>query len=240
MIDDILTVMWKERKGLFRFRGSRTRFLLTLLMPVLMAFQGPLSDGPDWVEQEGSVIFAAIIPVIVVLITVPESFAGERERHTLGTLLASRLPDRAILFGKLAVSLAFAWGVTLIVLLLGLVIVNVAHGDGELLFFTPTIALADLAVSFLLATLCAGAGVLISLRSATVQEAAQTLAAVFFMPPMLLTMALLLFRDQVRDIVGSLSGEQILLVIVVLLAAADLAVFAAAMARFQRSRLYLD
>ena len=30
MLDDVLTVIWKERKGLFRYRGSRTRFLLVL------------------------------------------------------------------------------------------------------------------------------------------------------------------------------------------------------------------
>ena len=100
MLDDILTVMWKERKGLFRFRGSRSRFLLTLLSPVFFAIFQPLRDGAAWVEQEQSVVLSAMVSVLLVAITVPDSFAGERERHTLGTLLASRLPDRAILFGK--------------------------------------------------------------------------------------------------------------------------------------------
>ena len=48
MWDDILTVMWKERKGLFRFRGSRGRFLLTLMTPVLLAAVMPLQIGRDW------------------------------------------------------------------------------------------------------------------------------------------------------------------------------------------------
>jgi len=240
MIDDIFTVIWKERKGMFRFRGSRTRFLMVLLGPLLMAVVFPLQAGPEWVEDLDSVLIAVFVPIILVSITIPDSFAGERERHTLGTLLASRLPDRAILFGKVAVSVAFSWGVTLGTLLVGLVTVNVAHWEGRLLLLTPTIALADLALSFLLATLATGAGILISLRSKTVQEAQQTLTVVLIFPPMVLGMIMMALQDRVRELVGAFQGEQILLIIIAILAVADVVVFVAAMARFQRSRMYLD
>ena len=158
----------------------------------------------------------------------------------MGTLLVSRLPDRAILFGKVAVSIAFAWGVTLAAILVGLVTVNVAHWEGKLLLLTPTIALADLILSFLLATLATGAGILISLRSKTVQEAMQTLTAVLLLPPMLLGMLMTLLRDRVQEIIGALKGEQILLIVVAILAVIDVVVFVAVMTRFQRSRMYLD
>ncbi|MGB5931973.1 MAG: ABC transporter permease subunit [Anaerolineae bacterium] len=240
MINDILTVMWKERRGMFRYQGSRTRLLMVLVSPLLMAIVFPLQAGPAWVKDLDSVIIAVFAPIILVSITIPDSFAGERERHTLGTLLASCLPDRAILFGKVAVSVAFAWGVTLAAILLGLVIVNVAHWEGKLLLLTPTIALADFGLSFLLGTLAAGAGVLISLRSHTVQEATQTLTAVLLLPPMLLGMFMTLLQDRVREFIGAFKGEQILLIVVAILAVIDVVVFVAAMARFQRSRLYLD
>jgi ABC-2 type transport system permease protein len=240
MIDDILTVMWKESKGMFRYRGSRTRFLMVLMAPVLMAIVFPLQAGPSWVKALDSVFIAVFIPIILVGITIPDSFAGERERHTLGTLLASRLPDRAILFGKVAVSVAFAWGVTLVAIFLGLVTVNVAYWEGNVLLLTPTIALADLALSFLLATLASGAGVLISLRSQTVQEAAQAITAVLFVPPMLLGLLLTLLQDRVRDLTGVLQGEHVLLIIVAILAVIDVVVYVAAMTRFQRSQMYLD
>ena len=240
MIEDIFTVMWKERKGMFRYRGSRTRFLMVLLGPLLMAIAFPLQAGPSWVEALDSVFIAVFIPIILVSITIPDSFAGERERHTLGTLLASRLSDRAILFGKVAVSVAFAWGVTLAAIFLGLVIVNVAHWEGKLLLLTPTIALADFGLSFLLATLAAGAGVLISLRSKTVQEAQQILTVVLIFPPMVLGMFMMLLQDRIREIMGAIQGEQILLIVVIILAVIDVVVFVAAITRFQRSRMYLD
>jgi hypothetical protein len=117
MLGDIWTVMWKERKGLLRIRGSRTRALLTLLVPVLMiAMVAPLQLGREWVDGAWSLVGAFLIPMILIGITIPESFAGERERHTLETLLASRLPDRAILFGKVGLAVAYGWIMTLLAL----------------------------------------------------------------------------------------------------------------------------
>ncbi|MEJ2732675.1 MAG: ABC transporter permease [Anaerolineae bacterium] len=242
-MDDILTIMWKERKSMFRYQGSRSRYLLVLLSPILLATVFPWQWGPDWVEEIPSVILSVVVAVILVGITIPESFAGERERHTLNTLLASRLSDRAILFGKMGISIVFAWGVTLAVLLLSLVTVNVAHWDGELLLYTPTVVIADLVLSFLMATLFASAGVLISMRSETVQQAAQILMAIFLVPIMLLQVIAMVFRNQLNDLLGDslshLDGTQVLLVVTGVLLLLTAGVLAAAVARFRRSRLFL-
>jgi ABC-2 type transport system permease protein len=243
VLDDILTIMWKERKSMFRYQGSRSRYLLVLLSPILLATVFPWQWGPDWVAEIPSVILSIVVAVILVGITIPESFAGERERHTLNTLLASRLSDRAILFGKMGISIVFAWGVTLAVLLLSLVTVNVAHWDGELLLYTPTVVIADLVLSFLMATLFASAGVLISMRSETVQQAAQILMAIFLVPIMLLQVIAMVFRNQLNDLLGdslsTLDGTQVLLVVTGILLLLATGVLAAAVARFRRSRLFL-
>ena len=243
MLDDIVTIMWKESKSMFRYQGSRSRLLLTLLSPILLATVFPWQWGPDWVAEIPSVILSIVVAVILVGITIPESFAGERERHTLNTLLASRLSDRAILFGKMGISIVFALGVTLAVLLLSLVTVNVAHWDGELLLYTPTIIIADLVLSFLMATLFASAGVLISMRSETVQQAAQILMAIFLVPIMLLQVIAMVFRNQLNELLGDslshLDGTQVLLVVTGILLLLTAGVLAAAVARFRRSRLFL-
>jgi ABC-2 type transport system permease protein len=237
MLGDILTVMWKERKGLADYQGSRLRLLLVLLMPVLFAVVFPLQVGADWVREAPAVILAVIVPAILVAITIPESFAGERERHTLGTLLASRLPDRAILLGKMAVSVAFAWGTTLLVLLFSLLVVNIANWEGQVLFYNAPIGLGSFALSFLVATTMAGAGVLISMRSDTVQQAAQLLMAILLVPAILLQVVLFVFVDQLRGVIASVDGPQLLIGILVALAVIDVVVLAAAVARFRRSWL---
>jgi ABC-2 type transport system permease protein len=167
MIADVLTVMWKESKGLIRYQGSLTKTMLSLLIPVvMMGIYLPLQIGRALVEGPWSLLASVFIPMMLVGMTIPESFAGERERHTLGTLLASRLPDRAILFGKVALSVSYAWVITLILHFVSLVMVNVAHWEGQVLFYTPIMALANVVLSLLLAGLVAYLGVLISLRAA--------------------------------------------------------------------------
>jgi ABC-2 type transport system permease protein len=243
MIEDIQTVMWKESKSVFRYQGSRTRFLLVLLTPVLLAVVLPWQWGAEWVQQVPSVILSILIPVVIVGITVPDSFAGERERHTLGTLLASRLPDRAILIGKLTVSIVFAWVVTVVVLLASLITVNIAHGEGELILYTPIVAFADLSLSFLAAVLFAATGVLISMRAKTVQQAAQVLMSIFLVPAMLLQLVGFVFMTQFRDLIDrivSQDGRQLLAVVLAVLVVLAAGMLIAAVATFRRSRLVLS
>jgi ABC-2 type transport system permease protein len=200
MLADIVTVMWRERKGLLRYQGSRTRAVLSLLIPVVMlGIYLPLQIGRALVEGPWSLLASVFIPMMTVGMTIPESFAGERERHTLGTLLASRLPDRAILFGKVAVAVGCAWGMTLMLLLVSLTMVNIVHWDGQVLLFTPIVALANAAFSLLVASLVAGLGVLISLRASTVQEAQQTLMTATLFPLVLLQMIPVLLLNVVPD-----------------------------------------
>jgi len=237
MLDDILTVAWKERKSQFRVRGSRMRHAMMLASPLLLATVFPITWGPDWLAQVPPLVVAVLTSVILVATMVPESIAGERERHTLETLLASRLPDRAILLGKLLVPLVVGWGLATLANLWSAVVVNIAHWEGQILFFTLPIALGSLALSFLMALLTAGAGVLVSLRAATAQEATQMLIFGILIPPMLLQVIPLLFRDQMKQFLDTVNGPQLLLIVLAVLIVLDVVVLLAAVTRFQRPRL---
>ena len=81
MIGDMLTVIWKERKSLFVSRGSRMRAMVNLFIPVLLvAIYIPWNEGRDWVSSPVA-LSALIVPVLLVGTTVPDAFAGERERR---------------------------------------------------------------------------------------------------------------------------------------------------------------
>ncbi|MAG37306.1 MAG: hypothetical protein CL878_13815 [Dehalococcoidia bacterium] len=195
MLTDIWTVMWKERKERSRqqesLRDEVTNWFAPLLLLGLLAIRPPVEVGPDWVTSPFSLLGSITVPLMWVGMTIADSFAGERERHTLETLLASRLPDRAILFGKLGVPVLDAVGITLVVHLVSLTALNVVHWDGTLMLYTPTIALANLGVSFLLAMLVASLGVFFSLRAATAKQAAQHLMMALLSPLSLLVLLLL-------------------------------------------------
>jgi ABC-2 type transport system permease protein len=248
MMADIRTVMWKEFKGLFYHRGSRRRALLTMFLPILMvAVLVPWQIGIRWLDTPWSFLASFLVPVMLAGMAVPESFAGEKERHTLSTLLSSRLPDRAILFGKMAVAIGYAWVTTLIVLLVGLVTVNAAHWQGEILLYTPMVALGNVAFSLLLSVLVSGLGVLISLRSSTVQGAAQALMFSFFIPlnilgfvPLLLLRAMPGGRQRLQEILDAADFTQIVLIVIGVLVAISAGLLWAVTGRFRRARLMLD
>jgi len=131
MKQDILTVIWKERQGLLYQRGGRARAIWLLFVAVVMiAILLPLQMGEEWFTSAWSVIAALILPLMLVGTAVPESFAGERERHTLPTLLASRLPDCAILFGKMGAPARYTLGLTCVMHLVSRTVVNVAKWNG--------------------------------------------------------------------------------------------------------------
>jgi ABC-2 type transport system permease protein len=240
MIADIMTVVWKESRSLLRVPGSRTRIIITLVTPAVMAVYLPWSVGPDWVNNVIPLLLAIIFPIILVGLTIPDSFAGERERHTLSTLLASRLPDRAILFGKMLTSIIVGWGFGLAMLLLALIVVNIVHWQGHVLFYSPMVAVSSVIVSLLLAVVTAAAGALISLRVAGAQEASQLLMGVILIPFMLLGVGLTIFAGEgLFKAVEAIDPLVALLVFVgvMLLIIAGLMVMV--LSRFKRSRLIL-
>jgi ABC-2 type transport system permease protein len=247
MIEDMLTVMWKEQKGLLRLQGSRTRTLLVLLVVIVMlGVVLPIQMGREYLTGAWSLIAVFLVPLFLVGMVVPESFAGERERHTLETLLASRLPDRAILFGKLVLAVAYGWGAVLLILLVGLVIANVIEWNGQLSFYKPAVVLVDVVLSLLMSGLIASLGILISLRASSVQGAAQALMFGFMIPLFVIQVIPMLFVSVVPN--GEAIVKQVLstdirwvgLGLAGILAVSDIALLLAAMARFQRARLSLD
>jgi ABC-2 type transport system permease protein len=194
----------------------------------------------EWTETYWPLIMAFMVPTIIAGLTVPDSFAGEKERNTLSTLLASRLPDRAILFGKMFFGIVTSWMVGLVMLVIGLIVVNLAAGDGGFLFYAPKVLLAYLAISLLMATVTTSAGVLISMRSNTAQEASQMLISILLMPPLLLGVGATTLLMGNVDLIESLDGDVILLIVAGVLLAGSIGLTMAAKRRFRRARLVFD
>lgn len=244
MIADIWTIVWKEAKEILLQRGNLRGGWVGLLVFIgVFGIFMPLQSGPDWVESPAGLFVWGWVPFLLVSGVVADSFAGERERHTLETLLASRLSDRAILLGKIAAAVAYGWGITMVSVLVGLISVNIAHWQGELILYPPDTGLGIVTLSFLVAALAAGLGVLVSLRAATVRQAQQTFSIAFFLLFIpLFTFPLLPEQWQARfvQIAAGVNLASIVLGVAFILVIVDLVLLVAAMARFKRDRLILD
>src|SRR5688572_9192906 len=177
MLADVLTIMWKEARELLRIGGTRRRAVLRLIFSVgIIGILWPWQIGAQFVTSGLAVVLAAFVASMHVAAVVPDSFAGERERHTLETLLASRLPDQAIMVGKLAALITYGLATSFIMLAFGWVTVNLIHSQGRLLMFSFEALAATAVFSILAAGLTGAVGVLVSLRSATVKHAQQILS----------------------------------------------------------------
>ncbi|MGW8143879.1 MAG: ABC transporter permease [Anaerolineales bacterium] len=244
MISDIITIIWKEIRELILQRsGLRGGGIGLLIVLVVFGVLIPLQSGPDWLTSSTTILLWAWVPFILVNSVVADSFAGERERHTLETLLASRLSDRAILIGKICSAIAYGWGITLFGILVALVVINVAFNSGNLLFFPLPNGLAIFIFSFLVAWLAAGLGVLVSLRASSVRQAQQTLSLaflVFLIPLLLLPLLPQNMQINVSNALQAFDFQSAALIAGAALLVIDLVLLGMANLRFKRARLILD
>ena len=237
-MSDLLTMMWKESKDLL-FQGGWRAWIRPVLLVGILGVYLPLQFGLGWLELSPIEMYVILwIPFSVIISFIGDAIAGERERHTLETLLASRISDRAILLGKVIVTVGYAWGMALVSLLLGLVLVNLLSGHGSWAFYHPLdVFLEALALSLLSCVLGASAGVLISLRSATVRQAQQILSVGTLV---LIFGGIFALRALPASFVSSLSYSQFLLLVIAVLAVLDAILLGVSLVSFQRSRLIVS
>ncbi len=245
MLSDILTIIRKEWKEMFLRRGSARSGLMNLLIIFgLIGVFMPLQSGPGWLTDPIGLIIWCWVPVFLALSMVTDAFAGERERHTLETLLASRLSDRAILFGKIGAAVCYAWSVSIVSMLTGALAVNIAFPGEGFRFYPLPFFVSALAISLLAAALFSSLGVLVSLRAETARQAYQRLSVVMLVLWLLPTIGLQFLPEKLGARLFSrlqyVNFQNLLIIIIVVLLAANVALILAAMARFQRAKLILD
>lgn len=255
MIADTWTVMVKEWREYLAGTGTgggsgRGRGVIGVLLIIGIA-------SILWPLQMGHALFTSATPVIVDGLFLPfmilqsiivDSFAGERERHTLETLLASRLSDRAILLGKFGAGVVYGVAVGLIGAMVQAVVANLSRKNataGSGLAFYPVGSLVAIVVlGLVVSLLTASVGCLVSLRAATTRQAQVNLTLGFFIlvfAPFIIFQ--LLPRQAQTAILAALNAAnptQAFLIFTGVLLAVAIVLLLAAMARFQRSRLILS
>jgi ABC-2 type transport system permease protein len=242
---DIVTVALKEwlefRDQLLRLRRGGLSALIVLLM---LGFVTPLQMGPLWMSSPLMLAYWPLLSSGMVSTLIADAFAGERERHTLETLLSTRLSDTSILLGKVLAAVLYGLVFTLANVTVGAITLSIRHwGDGVLVLEATHFGYLLLLVTLACSTL-AGIGVFISLKAATVRQAQQTLGIIM----MVLFIGPVLFV-QFLDGEGRLSlatrlttlgtGRLVAWTSLILFAASTILILMA-MARFKRGKLALD
>lgn len=175
MLRDLWVVLGKEWLEL---RSSDSPWVTLSTLAAFLAIAGgflPSQLGLAWLEAPWVTLLWAWIPMFLVTTVTADAVAGERERHSLETMLATRLSDASILWGKWLAAVLWVWIAMAACLPVGLLTVNLAVPGGPHLP-SAGFAVGVLAVAFAGAGLGAAAGVVVSLRAASVRHAQQVLA----------------------------------------------------------------
>jgi len=236
-MSDIWTMLWKESKDVL-FQGGWRSLIRPLFVIGIMGIYLPLQFGSQWVALTPLAMLLLLwIPFFVVISFIGDAIAGERERHTLETLLASRMPDRAILLGKIVATVLYAWGMGILSLLLGLVLVDLLRTQGNWMFYPLDLFVVALVLILLASVLATSAGVLVSLRVSTVRQAQQILSIGTIVFVFGVTFVL---RALPANVVSSLTYAQFLLSAMAVLAVLDTILLGLSLMSFRRSRLILS
>ncbi len=186
---DMRVVAGKELREIVGAGGGRRGLVRELLFVGIFGLFFPLSQAEVWRTGAVPAVFAFMIPLFLVGPHVADSFAGERERGTLETLLATRLPDHSIYLGKVLAVVGYAWVVTLFILLASLLALNLTGaglpeggpgGSSGPFFYPPFVWAAWGVGSIASGLLLAAIGTFVSLRSKTVRAAHQAMMIPLF------------------------------------------------------------
>jgi len=240
---DIWTMVWKEwREFRDQLLSLRRGGLSALILALILGVVAPVQLGPEWVHSKIIIGYWPFLAATMVSSLIADSVAGER--HTLETLLASRLPDAAILIGKIVAAVLYGLGFAVANMLIGLIAVNVAHRESAPILFGAQRFVVTIILTVLASLLMAGIGVFISLRASTVKQAQQTFGIaiiVLTMGPLLLFNALELdTRMRVAVRMAALGEDRAEAYAVGILSLLSVIVIGAALARFRRGKLVLD
>jgi ABC-2 type transport system permease protein len=241
-VKDVATVMWKEWRELRAQGEFGPAATWSVIIILALAIAGVAAAGGPALLRTPMPLICMWVPLFAVMGSVCESFAGERERHTLETLLASRLSSESLLAGKIAVHVAYGWASALALLALFTLGANAPSlREG---FTLPTIGvlLAVFLVTPLMLFCVAAAGVLVSLRAPTVRIAQARLIAGGMTAFIALVLLSLLMPAQWKQAARDAAKSPHLALIATLswaaiFAVADVALLLAAYAQFRRDKL---
>jgi ABC-2 type transport system permease protein len=236
MIADVHTVAWKELREILSRGGtvrSRRGLVGTIVFPVILGlFLGVQAGTAKNSFTRGFAVFpVGLLAMATAAGLVTDAVAGERERHTLETLLASPASDASILAGKMTAVVGYAWVLALIQLL-AVGLASAVAGRA----IPPLLLLLVAVLALLEAILAAGFGVQFSFRAPTVRVAARKQAQYSIFINLVASGVNVL---AVAPVHGPLRPVAVAAAVIVLVVA-DASVLLMAHARFRRGRLVLD
>ena len=245
MIRDVRVVLWKEWRELLGMQSNQVGMMVVgFITIILMVYASTWRLISVEVLESPFVLGSVYFSLIIASSLSVDAFAGERERHTLETILASRLVDEGILFGKMLAISLFGWAVSFVIPLALLLEVNLRFLGSAPHFYHADIFLGLLGLGFLVSVFGASAGCVASVRASSMQQANIFMLVTMSVPliiPMVIRFALPEEQlKRVEEFFKELDLGQILWVVAAFFISVNIAFILIARGLFKRSRLIVS
>lgn len=129
---DILTVLRKEVLEILGSRHSLRGPLVQGTIVFLLSGVIVPRSASMWSDPTAPVLLFQLFPAAIASMIAADAFAGERERRTLETLLATPAPEMAIFLGKTLCAVSVAFLVSCVSFICALLVANLHLGPTSL------------------------------------------------------------------------------------------------------------
>jgi len=144
---DVWTVVKKELKEIVVITSTRGHLLSSAFLLGIFGFFIPYEQGEFYLRQTSTSLslYIFLVPLLICSGLVADSFAGERERKTLESLLATRVPATALFAGKVLGIVVYTYVFLAVAILVSVIGANSylwKIGRKEWFFYNPESAFA--------------------------------------------------------------------------------------------------
>ena len=175
---DLVTMLQKEVREIIGERQSRRGGLVQAV--VIIAVMGvfyPASTARFWLSPHPlAVVYFAFFPGMLAVTIAADAFAGERERKTLETLLATPLGEWAILLGKACAAILWALTISAVAFTCAVVTVNVTARPPGIFLPAPELVAAAFGGALASSGLLTAIAIVMSMRIPVARSAQQMTA----------------------------------------------------------------
>jgi ABC-2 type transport system permease protein len=181
-VSDVLVVLQKELREIVGERYSRRGGMVQAIVVVaVMGIFYPYFAPGFWLSASPlAIAYFGFFPGVLAVTVAADAFAGERERKTLETLLATPLGEWPILLGKASAAVVFSLTVTAIAFVCAVTSVNLAAHPPGLFLPAPVLVAGALGAALSSATLMTGLAIVMSMRIPVARSAQQMTALLSF------------------------------------------------------------
>lgn len=173
---DILHVYRRELLQVLYARRIKKQAVGWFVFILMFGIAIPFSQADFWFKETSLLtLHFVFVPLMLTYTSVADSFAGEKERKAVGSMLATGVPEVSLFFGKALAGFIFSFAFYMFIVLIGIFTLNyyqyvngLWHG---LYLYSLPVLFTFVFIGGALIVFAVGTGVLVSLKVGKVKNA---------------------------------------------------------------------